>query len=217
MLASYGDIRLASIKDEEVRDWTIPSEATHVRVVLPADPEKVVAMTGRGYLFGDRTVLCSISTRRLPEDLGRGVRAEVDFEPIDRKAMLDLSLRSFHGDRRFYVTPSCDQMVAARVLEEWIAGLDEALVCRVKGAYAGFLAPMEEDGCLCVNLAATDERFRLAGAAMALYTSAMRLAHDRGYAKLTGRISTRNMPVLNLYAHLGAKFSDPRDVFLKEV
>lgn len=218
MLASYGDIHLFSLEDTEPRDWDIPAEATNVRAALPANPVTVTRMAKLGYTLGDRTILCSISTRRAPEEAGSRSRAEVFLEKADHDAMLDLAKSSFWGDRRFYVTPDCDQAVAERVLKEWISGLDETLVCRVKGEYAGFLALTEEpDSSACVNLAATNERFRLAGAAMALYSAAVLKAHQDGRSRLIGRISSRNMAVMNLYAHLGAKFSDPLDVFLKEV
>lgn len=218
MLVSYGDIRLFSLEDTESRDWDIPAEATHVRVALPANPVTAMRMAELGYMLGDRTILCAISTRRAPEEVGGRSRAEVSLEKADHGAMLDLAKTSFWGDRRFYVTPDCDQAVAECVLKDWISGLDETLVCRVKGEYAGFLALTEQpDSSACVNLAATNERFRLAGVAMALYSAAVLKAHRGGRSRLIGRISSRNMAVMNLYAHLGAKFSDPLDVFLKEV
>lgn len=218
MLATYGDITLCTIEDEGARDWAVPSGTSNLRVILPSDPVTNVQMASRGYVLGDRTLLCSISTRTLPDGFGKGARTKATMEQADHEAMFMLARRSFWGDRRFYITPGCDQEIAELVLREWIAGLDEVLVCRVKGEYAGFLALTEEsDSALCVNLAATDERFRLVGVAMALYTEAVRRAHENGYARLVGRISSRNIAVMNLYAHLGAKFSDPLDVFLKEV
>ena len=39
---------------------------------------------------------------------------------------------------------------------------------------------------------------------------------DRGCKKLDGRISSTNMPVMNIYAKFGAVFSTPLDIFLKE-
>lgn len=219
MLSRLADIMLCSISDDEVRDWDVPSEATHLRVTLPSSPESVVAMQERGFLLGDRTLLCAIGTRGAPASgSSRRARVEAVLEPADHEAMFDLARRSFPGDRRFYVTPDGSQEVAEAALRDWISGLDETFVCRVKGEFAGFLAPTTEpDGSLCVSLAATDERFRLAGVALALYSAAVSLAHERGASRLVGRISSRNMPVMNLYASLGAKFSDPVDVFLKEV
>lgn len=91
MLVSYGDIRLFSLEDTESRDWDIPAEATNVRVALPANPVTVMRMAELGYVLGDRTILCSISTRRVPEDAGGRSRAEVSLEKADHDAMLSLA------------------------------------------------------------------------------------------------------------------------------
>ena len=55
------------------------------------------------------------------------------------------------------------------------------------------------------------------GAGMALYVKACLLAKERGYKKLEGRISSQNTSVMNIYASLGAIFSEPLDIYLKEV
>lgn len=218
MLETLGNVVLYSIEDTEVREWDIPAETTLLRVSLPSNPENSAAMFKRGYLLGDRTILCTIPTRNLPDNLGKSVRVKATLENADHDAMFELSRSSFLGDRRFYVTPDCRQDIADIALKKWIGNLDETFVCRVKNEYAGFLAPtLYSHDSLCVNLAATNERFRLAGVAVSLYTSAICLAHERGLSRLVGRISSRNMAVMNLYANLGAKFSDPLDIYIKEV
>ena len=68
-----------------------------------------------------------------------------------------------------------------------------------------------------MHLAAVLERYRASGAAMSLYAAAARDCRSRGIRFLDGRVSTANPSVINLYAYLGAKFSDPMDVYLKEV
>ena len=40
-------------------------------------------------------------------------------------------------------------------------------------------------------------------------------AKENGKRHLTGRISSRNMAVMNIYSGLGAVFSDPRDIYVK--
>lgn len=53
---------------------------------------------------------------------------------------------------------------------------------------------------------------------MALYANACKVAKERGYKKLEGRVSTQNTSVMNdVYATFGAMFSEPQDVFIKEV
>lgn len=68
-----------------------------------------------------------------------------------------------------------------------------------------------------VHLAAVLERYRASGAALSLYAAAARDCKSQGVRFLEGRISTANPAVMNLYAFLGAKFSQPVDVYLKEV
>ena len=50
---------------------------------------------------------------------------------------------------------------------------------------------------------------------MSLYARAVEIAKEKGYKKLDGRISSQNTAVMNLYAYLGASFSDPEDIFIK--
>ena len=67
-----------------------------------------------------------------------------------------------------------------------------------------------------VHLAAVEEKYRMTGAAMALYANACKIAKERGYKKLEGRVSTQNTAVMNVYAAFGATFSEPQDIFIKE-
>ena len=57
----------------------------------------------------------------------------------------------------------------------------------------------------------------MTGAAMGLYAHAIEISRERGFKTLEGRISSINMPVMNLYASFGAQFSEPEDVFLREL
>ena len=77
----------------------------------------------------------------------------------------------------------------------------------------GFLSLREN----FVHLAAVEAKYRVTGAAMGLYARAIELAGERGFKTLDGRISSLNTPVMNLYASFGAVFSDPEDVFLREL
>ena len=52
---------------------------------------------------------------------------------------------------------------------------------------------------------------------MSLYAEAVKIAKDRGYKKLAGRISSKNTAVMNLYSYFGAHFENPLDIYIKEV
>jgi len=66
-----------------------------------------------------------------------------------------------------------------------------------------------------IRLAAVDEKYRVAGVAASLYAGAVEKCREQGIKKIWGRISSRNMSVMNLYASLGAVFSQPLDVYVR--
>ena len=92
--------------------------------------------------------------------------------------------------------------------------------CLVQSAGCGGDVPGTEHKALSTTLAyhlvAVEEKYRLSGAAMGLYAKGVEVARERGYKKLIGRISSQNVAVMNIYAMLGAQFSEPQDIFLKE-
>ena len=107
--------------------------------------------------------------------------------------------------------------MASLVLREWVDKLGSAFVCLFREKPAGFMALRECGDALFVHLAAVEEKFRMSGAAMALYAKACKEAGARGFRRLEGRISSCNTAVMNIYAAFGAVFTEPYDVFLKEV
>ena len=52
---------------------------------------------------------------------------------------------------------------------------------------------------------------------MGLYAKAIEVALERGFKTLEGRISSLNTAVMNVYTIFGAQFSEPEDVFLREL
>lgn len=216
MIRAWGSVRLADIEAAAPASWDI-SGATHVRVTLPALAEYEVEMQKRGFFWADRTLKASISLARCPIDFAKAARLPVEKTKEHREEILRIASSSFPYDRRFHVLPACNASVAALVLKEWVDALEDVLVCKLHGQVAGFLAfAQPSKDALFVRLAAVEKKYRLAGAALSLYSRACQEALARGCRKLEGRISSQNMAVLNLYAAFGAVFSEPMDIFLKE-
>lgn len=217
MIKKYGEIRLLDIEADVPAEWEF-SGASHVRAVLNALPASEVEMQRRGFVLADRTLKVSISLSRLPEGMDRMIRLPVVETKQYREDILRIANDCFTEDRRFHVTPDCNGHVAAMVLQEWVEALDDVLVCLFREKPVGFLA-LRQSGpdTLFVHLAAVEEKYRMTGAAMTLYAEACRTAAARGYRKLEGRVSSRNTAVMNVYASFGASFSEPQDIFLKEV
>lgn len=217
MIKEYGPIRLFDGEADSPQVWNFEN-ATHVRIVLSSHPSSLLFMHHAGFLFADRTLKALISIARCPVQLDKMCRLPLAVTKDYKQDIMRIACESFVDDRRFHITPECNPAVAAMVLEEWVYNLDNVLVCFFHEKPIGFLALQEvSQDTLFVHLAAVEERYRMTGAAMTLYAGACRHAQELGYKKLEGRISSKNISVMNVYTAFGASFSEPRDIFLKEI
>lgn len=183
---------------------------------MPTDAENEINMQKDGYFFADRTLLASINLSRCSIDTKKLIRLNIICTREYKEEIFEVARKSFPYDRRFHLTPEIDNTEAEIEIKKWVDELDEVLVCFYKDILIGFLALKEiDEETLFVHLAAVDEKYRLTGAAMSLYARAIEIAKEKGYKKLDGRISSQNTAVMNLYAYLGASFSDPEDIFIK--
>lgn len=66
-----------------------------------------------------------------------------------------------------------------------------------------------------ISLAAVKPRYQGTGLAQELYGRALEVAQELGINKVIGRISSINTDVMNLYAYLGGKFTNPVDIYVK--
>lgn len=217
MIKHYDDVILADIIANNPDDFGV-SEVDLVRVILPTSADFEYEMAKKGYYWADRTLQTTISLNKLPVDVEKFVRLPIDETDKYKDEILKIAVASFSYDRRFHITPKCSSVIAAKVLRCWVNELGKTLVCLYKDKVIGFLSLKEAaTDTLFVHLAAVDEKYRMSGAAMALYAKACLIAKERGYKKLEGRISSQNTAVMNVYAAFGATFSQPQDIYLKEV
>ena len=183
---------------------------------MPANADNEINMQKDGYFFADRTLLASINLSRFAIDTKKLIRLNIVNTKEHKEEIFEVARKSFPYDRRFHLAPETDNKAAEIEIKKWVENLDDVLVCFYKDSVIGFLALKETDSeTLFVHLAAVDEKYRLTGAAMSLYARAVEIAKEKGYKKLDGRISSQNTAVMNLYAYLGASFSDPEDIFIK--
>ena len=183
---------------------------------MPANADNEINMQKDGYFFADRTLHASINLSRFTIDTKKLIRLNIVSTKEHKEEIFEVARKSFPYDRRFHLTPETDNKAAEIEIKKWVENLDDVLVCFYKDSVIGFLALKETDSeTLFVHLAAVDEKYRLTGAAMSLYARAVEIAKEKGYKKLDGRISSQNTAVMNLYAYLGASFSDPEDIFIK--
>lgn len=217
MLKTYGSVRLLDISADKPDSWTY-GDATHVRIQLPAEEDNLREMRSRDFLYGDRTIGVSIGLKNPSIDATCFSRFHLTKTDEYREEIVRIAQESFRGDTRFYFTPDFEQCLANFVIQEWVNEIEEFIVCLHGNTVMGFIGlEKESEKSSFIKLAAVDKRYRLSGAAVALYTKAICLCKEEGLAKLNGRISSKNMPVMNLYASFGARFNAPIDVYLKEV
>ncbi len=186
-------------------------------IVAPTDAANEIHMQRNGFFFADRTVKTTISLSKIAVDLDKLIRLPI-METTDFKDdVLRIAVASFAYDRRFHVQPDCSADVSGVVLKRWVEELDTVFVALFKEQPVGFLALKETaPDTVFVHLAAVEEKYRMTGAAMALYANACKAAKERGYKKLEGRVSTQNTAVMNVYTAFGATFSEPQDIFIKK-
>ncbi len=214
---------LGSLRVLEMRSPSEEPETTgydFIRYEMPPDSPLVFQkLLPAGFFFGDRTLGVSISLNA-PERQKQKSRM-----PVERIAWTEeiarLAKKSFETDRRFDLKRSPDSILSAKMIDSYLEDCSDGIVLgtHFHGVLAGFLIlkPSEEKGNdFFIYLAAALPEYRLCGTALSLYLSACREAEAAGCRTLSGRISARNMPVMNLYSSLGGRFSDPLDIYLKE-
>ena len=183
------------------------------REVLPSCADTEFDMVRDGWYFADRTLKATIQIAKVTADLKRLQRLPIVETPDYTEDIFRIAYESFTRDRRFHVAPKCDQVVSAVVLRRWVDELGPTLVCLYHEKPIGFLNMREN----FVHLAAVEAKYRVTGAAMGLYAKAIEVARERGFKTLEGRISSLNTSVMNVYATFGAQFSEPQDIFLKDL
>jgi len=174
-------------------------------------------MASRGFIWADRLLDVSINLTRSNLDFASMVRLQPTLTSERRDEVCAIAQQSFPTDRRFHLTAAPNQAVADAVIAGWVEELYEYYLCEHKGNAIGFLALTGDEKQKMIHLAAVLQRYRASGAALSLYAAAARDCKLAGVRTLKGRISSVNTAVMNLYAFLGANFSNPIDVYLKEV
>lgn len=209
----YGSITLLNMLCDEETEIN-RRNATYIRIKTPATEKMQRYFIAQGFFYADRILKASINLKRTNLPFDKMIRLEIRRTNECRDEVLKIALKSFPTDRRFHVAPRYDNEVAAQIITSWVDRIDEYYVCIYHEKVIGFAALEEQlDGFYEIRLAAVDESYRLSGAALSLYAYLVKMCMEGGRC-LYGWISTVNTAVMNLYAKLGASFSEPSDIFL---
>ncbi len=215
-MEKYDDIVLCNVQTDETLDFS-QMGIGYIRVKTPALEVMQVLLREEGFFHADRMLKAIINLKRSNIDLDKKIRLEIRKTKDHREEILAIALNSFPVDRRFHVGEHCDDVVASKIITAWVDEIEEFYVCYFHERIVGFAGLEEtEPGIYEIKLAAVDEKYRMSGAAVSLYAFLVKDCIDMGGKSLYGWISTVNVAVMNLYASLGAVFSEPSDIFLKE-
>lgn len=185
----------------------------------PEDTKRIMELESIGFTFHDRTFLCEISPQKLDPNFVKLIRAEVKMDFAFSDDIYDLANQTFITDRRFHLKKEFDQKFAGRIIEEYINDLKKSGCFWFKsfhrGQLTGFTFVRPYSNIICENmLGAVSKEYQNKGVAFQLYAFMVNSLREMGYRSLYGRISTSNIPSINLHIMLGGKFSKVKDEYI---
>lgn len=186
--------------------------------VPAADSFWRICLPDEGFNFVDFTLHVALSTSprvRLPESRFAMRPAEAaDFSAIEAIATHSF----FHG--RYHADPLFPNALANRRYLQWIRRAlsgtdpkDRVFVLGPPGEVMGFHHLTIEGDFSDIRLAAVAPDLKSTMVGVDLYTAALRVLQNVGVRRAASSISGANTPVMNLYAMLGSRFSNPEVVY----
>ena len=209
--------QMAAKELHNIEEW-MAFQVKPSKVVVDSDAKEIAELLrNEGYFMVDRTIKAAISVKK-DRDFSRLCR--IPLERIDKleKRIYEIAKQAFLPDSRFFDRTNTSDDEKRGSICAFVDEMKSVYICRFRGEIAGFLEVLpdvENQNQAFIRLAAVDEKYRVAGVAASLYAGAVEKCREKGIKKIWGRISSRNMSVMNLYASLGAAFSQPLDVYVR--
>lgn len=187
------------------------------QIIEPEQRELAAGLRRQGYCMIDRTLRATVSLGK-KANFAPFCRIPVEEYEGELERIYEIAETSFLLDSRFMAHAEADEGEIRQKIHARVGQMRKFYVCRCKGEVAGFLELARDEKATQeaeISLAAVDAKYRVAGAALSLYAGVAKLCQEQGLKRLWGRISARNVSVMNLYAALGASFSLPYDVYVR--
>ena len=171
-----------------------------------------------GFLFVDCTSKVSLPTlQRTPLPQARTALRLADAE--DELEICGIAEQSFHHGR-YYADPYFPPGKAAARYRKWISnalknrgGVDRVYVLGAAGNVLGFYHVAIAGTTADLRLAAVAPRYQGTLVGIDLYTGMLQTLKDAGVTRAITSISLTNTAVLNVYASLGFRFSEPEYMY----
>lgn len=139
--------------------------------------------------------------------------------PDDEPAVLRLAQGAFRFGR-YHSDPRFPKLLARRRFRHWMANAlkrvgkcERVYVVGPPGTVTGFYHALLVDTLADLRLAAIDRQAEGRIAGKDLYAATLQALQADGASRATGKISAANVPVVNVFAALGFRFSNPEVVF----
>jgi len=220
---AYSSAHVLTLSLEDTFPEVIPQGITNICVMIPAGNDNVAKkLVDNKFFFADRTLKTLISLSKIDTTLQKLVRFQIITGAEYTDDINNIAYIAFSMDRRFHLKQTYDMDHAKQIIEGYINTAKKLgyplVTCIYKEKVIGFISlKPESDKNYFIYLAAVHPDYQKTGAAVSLYVSACCHALKLGASQLTGRISAANTAVMNIYILLHAKFSEPWDIYLKEM
>lgn len=130
----------------------------------------------------------------------------------DFSMIVDLCSRAFSYDTRFFHPYSNNKI---QLLEQHIRNIDKLYKIEIDDNIVGVIGIDISEDSNIISLAAIDKNYTALG--LSLYCHAFELSLNMNKKLLLGTISSRNIPVINIYNFFNAKIKVSKDIFFKKI
>lgn len=207
-----------SLLRARLASWAAEHDVELIACCTEGDDTRLrVAVSDLGFRFVEtslRATLPRLGAGRLPPCRATVRRAE----GADHDALEKIAATSFHHGR-YHADPWFPRELADRRYLQWLrsalsdpAAGTHVYVVGPRGGVKGFLHAEVKDSVADLRLGAVDPDINPGTAGFSLFLGTMHALAEIGVRSVVARVSATNTAVLNLYAALGFRFSDPEVV-----
>lgn len=219
----YRYIKLNIADKDAITEELLQNDYDGVRLEISSSCEvdKTLLHANR-YICVDRTIKAKISLGAV-DGLDRLVRMDVRCLSGITEEVYEISRAAFRKDRRFFLSPDCDEELGHIVLNDYIKQFETVekivLGCFYQDVLVGVLVTIQiSETEYETVLGAILPEWQSKGAGMSLYAFEFGELQRRGVRTLYSRISTDNVSSLNLHISLSKgriQFMQPLDIYIK--
>lgn len=217
-----GDPRLIAAEQDAVqkriRDWAAEKRVQLIGCAVSSlEPLWRMLLPPAGFTYVDSTLIYTLpklSRAKFPRSHAVRLAVAEDQEAIERIAAQAFDAGRYHAD------PLFPRALANARYQAWMTRAFASLgpenriyVNSVPGSATGFLHATVKGDRAQLTIGAGDFSIQGTSTATLVYFGFLEALRDSGVRRAQSKLSASNMPILNLTAYAGARFSQPEHVF----